>query len=85
MGDGARTAEGRKIIAELLEADDLPDDLWLARARDVRRVKGLPVFSELIRILTHLRYTENVLLTNEEPAAGRRRTSVTFGDGRHSD
>ncbi|PYR52618.1 MAG: hypothetical protein DMF89_02185 [Acidobacteria bacterium] len=58
MGDGARAAESRKIIADLLEADDLEDDLWLATARDARRTKGLPIFSELIRVLTHLRFSE---------------------------
>ncbi len=42
--------------------------------------------NEITRVMEkHLRYTENVLLTNEEPAAGQRRTSVTFGDGPHSD
>src|SRR5437867_12478942 len=59
MSEAARSAESRKIFNELLEAEDLGDEVWLARAQEARRATGLPLFSELMRMLTHLRFRES--------------------------
>lgn len=58
MGDAAPYADSRKLLNDLLEAEALDDEAWLARARQARRANGVPVFSELIRTLTHLRFNE---------------------------
>jgi diguanylate cyclase (GGDEF)-like protein len=59
MGDGPRATDARKVLGELLEAEALDDEPWLARIRRAREESGIPVFSELIRALTHLRFSES--------------------------
>ena len=58
MGEAARSADSRKILHELLEGEGLSDEEWLARARGVREERGAALFSELLRTLTHLRFSE---------------------------
>lgn len=58
MGDAARSADSRKILNDLLEAEDLDNEAWLGWAREIRRAHGIPVFSELLKTLTNLRFSE---------------------------
>ena len=58
MGEAARSADSRKNLTDLLEAEGLGDEEWLARARAVKLEHGSLVFSELLRTLTHLRFSE---------------------------
>jgi len=58
MGDASRPDDGRRLLGSLLERDDLDDASWLALARERRDLSGYPVFSELVRLLSHVRMSE---------------------------
>src|SRR5262249_19222673 len=58
MGDPSRPEDGRRLLGSLLERDDLDDASWLSLARERRDLSGYPVFSELVRLLTHVRMGE---------------------------
>ena len=59
MADAARSAESRKALLDLLEADGQDDETWFARARAIGEGSGLPVYSEMMRRLTHLRFSDS--------------------------
>ena len=58
MGDQARPPDTRKILDKLLDTAIPGDESWLEHARQQRAASGVPVFSEMIRALTHLRLGE---------------------------
>jgi len=58
MSDPSRPEDGRRLLGSLLDRDDLDDASWLSLARERRDLSGFPVFSELVRLLSHVRMSE---------------------------
>ncbi len=58
MGEQARSADSRKILDQLLGTAIPGDPAWMQHARDKRTETGIPVFSEMVRMITHLRLSE---------------------------
>jgi hypothetical protein len=59
MSESSRPEDGRRLLGSLLERDDLDDASWLSLARERRDLSGFPVFSELVRLISHVRMSES--------------------------
>ena len=59
MTDPSRPVDSRKFLESLLEAAEHDDPGWMDRGRRHRESSGQPVFSELLRLLTHVRLGEH--------------------------
>ena len=58
MGDQSRPADSRKILDQLLDTAIPGDPSWMDHARDKRVETGLPLFSEMIWAIAHVRVAE---------------------------
>ena len=56
--ESSRPEDGRRLLGSLLERDDLDDASGFPSPGSVRDLSGFPVFSELVRLLAHVRMSE---------------------------